>query len=442
MTSPKSTDPTEFVLWSEEELKHRLETLEREANGIKKELRNRHRTTRRKEAKCGLTLMEITRYSRQLLLPELSVKSQVKLKKSSVLIVGAGGLGCPAAMYLAAAGVGRIGVADHDVVDLTNLHRQVLHTENTVGVPKAESIKQYLTRLNSGIEVNAYVVPITSLNAMDLVKTYDVVLDASDNVATRYLLNDACVIAGKPLVSGSALRFEGQLTVYNYPPGKGPTYRCLFPVPPPAHAVTNCSDGGILGAVTGVIGCLQAIESVKVIVQVPELEILSGKLLIFDGTSGRFRCVKLRGRKQDSQPTALIDYEQFCGSAATDKDKPLEVLKLAERLNVSDYQRQYLAAQRDHLLLDVRTQPEMEICKLENATNVPIEELETRDGCAKVEDLLKSNEIVVCCRRGNDSQRAVMKLREHFEGKNVKVTDLIGGLHAWARDVDVDFPVY
>jgi len=459
------TDQTKYALWSETELADRLRQLEDEAAAIKEELRVREQRRRsQEEADCGLTLKEISRYSRQLLLPELSVTSQVRLKSSKgVLIVGAGGLGCPAAMYLAAAGVGRIGIVDHDVVDLSNLNRQVLHTEESVNVmPKAVSVQKYLSSLNSSIVCEAHVVAISSVNALELVGSYDVVLDASDNVATRYLLNDACVIAGKPLVSGSALRLEGQLTVYNHPPGVGPTYRCLFPTPPPPSSVTNCSDGGILGAVTGVIGCLQAIEAVKVIVSVPEMETLAGKLLIFDASNGRFRCVKLRPRRPDAAfPVSLIDYEEFCGAAATDKDNhdPERTVSgidpANDRMTVREYKQMYLDAGRSHLLLDVRTRPEMEICRLPKAVNVPLEELDRsqdqiREALESVQPTAsggKKNEpgkrsLVVCCRRGNDSQMAVIKLRDTLARDNVEVRDIVGGLNSWGRTVNRKFPVY
>jgi len=452
---PQKDDPTQFVLWSETELNERLRLLEDEAVAIREELRQRKLRAETSElADCGLTLREVSRYSRQLLLPELSVKSQLKMKSSrGVLIVGAGGLGCPAAMYLAAAGVARIGIVDHDVVELSNLNRQVVHTEESVGlIAKAVSVKNYLLGLNSGLTVDAHVTAITSVNAMDLVRSYDVVVDASDNVATRYLLNDACVLAGKPLVSGSALRMEGQLTVYNHPVGVGPTYRCLFPTPPPPSSVTNCSDGGILGAVTGVIGCLQAIEAIKVIVDVPELETLAGKLLVFDATSSRFRCVKLRSRRPDVTPVSLIDYEEFCGSAATDKDKPdmdedRTAAQTSDRLNARDYKVDYMDNDRPHLLLDVRSRPETEICKLPNSRNIPIDDIDKnleriRSEVSILPPVKNKKRVVVCCRRGNDSKSAVIKLRAHFKDESVEVKDIAGGLNSWSRNVDRRFPTY
>ena len=225
-------------------------------------------------------------------------------------------------------------------------------------------------------------------------------------------------------------------------------YRCLFPTPPPPESVTNCSDGGILGAVTGVIGCLQAIEAVKVIVDAPEMETLAGKLLIFDATNGRFRCVKLRPRRPDSAPVSLVDYEEFCGAAATDKDQAKEVVGIGDRITVQDYKRDYVDQGRPHLLLDVRSKPETEICRLPNSKNVPFEVLDQRlDDVKRHLATVQHNrdnkkKLVVCCRRGNDSQSAVIKLRAHFNLDEVEVKDIVGGLNSWGRKIDRDFPVY
>eukprot|EP00117_Sycon_ciliatum_P034341 scpid92737/ scgid4480/ Adenylyltransferase and sulfurtransferase MOCS3; Molybdenum cofactor synthesis protein 3; Molybdopterin-synthase adenylyltransferase; Adenylyltransferase MOCS3; Sulfur carrier protein MOCS2A adenylyltransferase; Molybdopterin-synthase sulfurtransferase; Sulfur carrier protein MOCS2A sulfurtransferase; Sulfurtransferase MOCS3 len=235
---------------------------------------------------ASLSLEEISRYGRQLILPEIGLKGQLGLKQSSVLIVGCGGLGCPSALYLAAAGIGQLGLLDYDEVELSNLHRQVLHTEAGSDVRKCDSAADALFRINSHVQCRRHHVALNSFNAMDIVSQYDIVVDASDNVATRYLVNDACVLLNKPLVSGSALRFEGQLTVYHYE--DGPCYRCLFPRPPPPETVTNCSDGGVVGMVPGVIGVLQAIEVVKIAAKIPciylvlllNLDCSSSKLII------------------------------------------------------------------------------------------------------------------------------------------------------------------
>uniref|UniRef100_A0A8D0EKL1 Molybdenum cofactor synthesis 3 n=1 Tax=Strix occidentalis caurina TaxID=311401 RepID=A0A8D0EKL1_STROC len=263
-------------------------------------------------AQASLSPADILRYSRQLVLPELGVRGQLLLARSSVLVVGCGGLGCPLAQYLAAAGVGRLGLVDHDVVETSNLHRQVLHGEARRGFPKAVSAAAALRLLNSTVQYVPYCGALSPRTALELVRQYDVIADCSDNVPTRYLVNDACVLAGKPLVSGSALRLEGQLVVYNYQ--GGPCYRCLFPKPPPPETVTNCADGGVLGVVPGIMGCIQALEVLKIASGMGSS--FSQFMLMFDAHEGRFRNIKLRPKKPDCavcgdnpSVTCLQDYE-------------------------------------------------------------------------------------------------------------------------------------
>ncbi|XP_060808237.1 ubiquitin-like modifier-activating enzyme 5 isoform X1 [Amyelois transitella] len=280
----------------------------------------------------------IERYSRQILLSDIGVLGQEKICTSKVLVVGAGGLGCPAAMYLAGAGVGEIGIVDYDTVELTNIHRQILHAECDQNVSKAESAAQSLRSINSRINVTAYNVQLNSANALEIINKYDIVLDCTDNVPTRYLLNDACVTAKKPLISGSALKMEGQLTIYGYraennPNEKdhtyiGPCYRCVFPAPPPAHAVSSCSSSGVCGAVTGVIGSLQALEAIKCIAGHTHKQLLVERMLLFDGEDTSFGTVRLRPRCEQcavcsDQPTVtqLVDYEVFCKAQAKEKKK-------------------------------------------------------------------------------------------------------------------------
>lgn len=386
---------------------------------------------------------EIARYSRQIILSEIGVQGQLKLKRASVLVVGAGGLGCPSSLYLAGAGVGHIGLLDYDEVELTNLHRQLLHTESTVGLTKVDSARAYLEELNSQIEVSTHHTQLTSDNALAILERYDIIVDATDNVATRYLLNDACVLLKKPLVSGSALQLEGQLTVYNHK--TGPCYRCLFPTPPPPGTVTNCGDGGVLGAITGVIGALQALESIKIILG--NDGVLSGRLLLFDGHQSAFRNLKLRGKKADcavcsenASLTKLIDYEQFCSMKATDKDSHLSLLKPHERITAQDY-KSLLDRNIPHHLIDVRGANQFEICQLPSSINVPIEDIlkNRRD----VAEECREGDVFVVCRRGNDSQLAVQHLAPLFEERGLSAPrDIVGGLHAWARTVDREFPIY
>lgn len=384
---------------------------------------------------------EILRYSRQLLLPEWGVKTQLKLSRETkgVLVVGAGGLGCPAIQFMAAAGLSPIGVVDYDDVDVSNLHRQILHTEKRQGMAKVDSVVMAIQELNSHVKVVPYKMSLDSSNALEIINQYDAVLDASDNVATRYLLNDACVLANKPLISGSALRFEGQLTVYNYK--GGPTYRCLFPEPPPPETVTNCSDGGVVGVVPGIIGSLQAQEAMKIVGGFGD--VLSGKMLLFDSLSFRFTTVKLRPRSANADKIEkLIDYEQFCGAKASDKDKSLKLLSLEDRLSVQEYHGVIRA--QPHVLIDVRSEPEMDICRLENSVNVPIGDIEKEESIGKIQSLLSeagSKNLVLLCRRGNDSQVAVQRLKKKLDA-SIVIKDIKGGLYSWADHIDKSFPKY
>uniref|UniRef100_A0A182QNA0 Adenylyltransferase and sulfurtransferase MOCS3 homolog n=1 Tax=Anopheles farauti TaxID=69004 RepID=A0A182QNA0_9DIPT len=432
-----------------------IEVLENDIRTLRKQLQEKVQQLKalkkhfQKNCITKLNNDEIARYSRQIILSEIGVQGQLKLKKASVLVVGAGGLGCPAALYLAGAGIGRIGVLDYDEVELTNLHRQLLHTEATVGLTKVVSVQSYLEQLNSQIEIETHHMQLTSDNAIGILEQYDIIVDATDNVATRYLLNDACVMLRRPLVSGSALQLEGQLTVYNY--RGGPCYRCLFPTPPPPETVTNCGDGGVLGAITGVIGALQALETIKIILS--NEGVLSGRLLLFDGQQSAFRNLKLRPKKPtcavcSNEPTltALIDYEQFCQMKATDKDTALELLKPCERISVREYHDEWISTGRQHLLIDVRGANQFEMCQLPGTSvNVPIEDIlndrRTGEIMAQVEHTKLP--VYVVCRRGNDSQVAVQHLTALFRQHNLPAPrDLIGGLHAWAKTIDPNFPIY
>jgi adenylyltransferase/sulfurtransferase len=319
-----------------------------------------------------LSVEEVGRYGRQLILPEWGRRGQESVKANSVLIVGVGGLGCPCALYLAAAGIGRLGLLDYDRVELSNLHRQVLHCENRVGVAKTESGRDAVKGLNSHVSVTTHTVLLDSTNALSILSQYDIIVDATDNVATRYLLNDGCVLLGKPLVSGSALRFEGQLTVYGW--RGGPCYRCLFPSPPPPASVTNCSEGGVLGVVPGVIGSLQALEALKIASGMEPL--YSQQLLLFDALGGGFRTIRLRPRQpqcavcgENPSITALIDYELFCGSRADDKEKRVDILDPELRVSPQEYSK-VVSGGKPHLMLDVREEVEYQICHLPHSRSI------------------------------------------------------------------------
>jgi len=408
-----------------------------------------------------LTKEEVMRYGRQLILPLVGVEGQKRLRNGSVLIIGAGGLGCPAAIYLAGAGIGRLGIVDYDAVDESNLHRQILHHESAVGSSKAASVAQAVRSLNSLVKVEVHDTQLDKSNASELVSDYDVVLDCSDNPATRYLINDTCVLTKKPLVSGSALRLEGQLTVYNH--RGGPCYRCLFPTPPDAKFVTNCSDGGVLGPVPGLIGTLQAMETIKLVVG--ECPSYSRRLLIFDGHSGAFRVVSLRPKQSGCSvcgdaPTITdlqrVDYVAFCGRGATDKEEGLKVLDRSDRVSAGEFAQQLRRtdSSSSHVLIDVRPRLETAICRLPSPSiNIPFDELDGErlaNLCQSIRQQSQDFETVanrpfpvyVICRRGNNSQLAVNKLKTHLKDCCVAVKDIVSGLDGWVQEVDPNFPIY
>uniref|UniRef100_A0A6A7G899 Adenylyltransferase and sulfurtransferase MOCS3 homolog n=1 Tax=Hirondellea gigas TaxID=1518452 RepID=A0A6A7G899_9CRUS len=395
--------------------------------------------------KMELSSAEIARYSSQMNLPELGKTGQLLLSNACVLVVGCGGLGCPSSLYLAAAGVGTIGLLDYDEVEMSNLHRQVLHTEHGVGTAKVDSVTKFLKGLNSTLKIIPHKVVLDSRTALDVIKSYDIVLDCTDNVATRYLINDACVLSNKPLISGAALRWEGQITVYNYK--DGPCYRCLFPKPPPPETVTNCSDGGVMGVVPGIIGCMQALETIKIITNIGSP--LSSAMLLFNGLRGSFQKIKLRSKQphcvvcgDNPTITKLIDYEQFCGAKAEDKEAGVSLLSRDQRLTVLEY-KNMLASGSNHLLLDVRQPVELGICCLDNAVNIPYKEISRAYRIEQIKLALKerkTSQVICLCRRGNDSQLAAVALKKVLQDCVVK--DIVGGLTQWARLVDNSMPIY
>eukprot|EP00003_Mantamonas_plastica_P023895 TRINITY_DN4373_c2_g1_i2.p1 TRINITY_DN4373_c2_g1~~TRINITY_DN4373_c2_g1_i2.p1 ORF type:complete len:496 (-),score=166.97 TRINITY_DN4373_c2_g1_i2:71-1429(-) len=377
---------------------------------------------------------EIARFSRQLLTPYIGMKGQLNICNSSVLVIGAGGLGAPVTMYLAGTGIGRIGLVDFDTVEVSNLHRQVMHRESRVGMAKTRSGLMSAKAINSKLRVNEHNEALSVDNARQLISQYDIVVDASDNIATRYLVNDACILEGKPLVSGSALKMEGQLSVYGY---KGsPCYRCLHPKPPPANTIQNCSDGGVLGVVPGIIGVLQALEVLKIASgQDPSY---NQKMLFFDGEDGSFRVSKMRPRNPECDVcgdyptiTELIDYQLFCGSK-----KPRPELADENVMSVQELE-QLLESGEPHVLLDVRAPIQFDICHLDSSWNVPLSDLE--DYFENVMERANGKPIVTLCRRGNASHHAAKWFLDHgvHDVKSVE-----GGLTAWSKQIDLDFPLY
>ena len=380
---------------------------------------------------AGLTNEEVLRYSRHLIMPEVGMEGQLKLKKAKVLLVGSGGLGAPLGLYLAAAGVGRLGIVDFDAVDFTNLQRQVTFVTSDVGRKKLEAARERLSNLNPEIQIDTYETRLTSDNALDILRDYDIVADGTDNFPTRYLVNDACVLLGKPNVYGSIFRFEGQASIFGYP--GGPCYRCLYPEPPPPGLVPSCAEGGVLGVLPGIIGCIQAMETLKLILGSGDT--LVGRLLLFDAMRMRFRELKLR--KNPDCPacgehrtiTELIDYAEFCGIRGEEMEtKPLDIpeitpKELKTRLDRGD----------DIYILDVREPHEYQICNLHGHL-IPLGDLPKR-----VSELDSSREIVAHCRSGKRSADAVQFLTQAgFR----KIWNLKGGILAWSDEVDPSVPKY
>jgi len=385
-----------------------------------------------------LTQAETLRYNRHLILPEVGLEGQRKLKAAKVLLVGAGGLGSPSALYLAAAGVGTLGLVDFDVVDETNLQRQVLYGTKDVGRPKLEAASERITDVNPNVRVVQHPQRLTSENALDILADYDVIVDGTDNFPTRYLVNDACVLLGKPNVYGSIFRFEGQVSVFAT--RGGPCYRCLFREPPPPGLVPSCAEGGVLGVLPGIIGSLQALETIKLIIG--QGKTLAGRLLLFDALTMRWRELTVRRNPAcpacGDQPTVtkLIDYEEFCGlrqqraqAAAADAVPEIGAAELRDRLDAGD----------PIALIDVREPHEWDIVNLGSygARLIPLGELPER--LSELSDLNSADEIVVYCRTGRRSARAVGMLQE---AGFMRVLNLRGGMHAWADEVDPTAPKY
>jgi molybdopterin/thiamine biosynthesis adenylyltransferase/rhodanese-related sulfurtransferase len=378
-----------------------------------------------------LSKEEVQRYSRHLIMPEVGMEGQLKLKRARVLTIGTGGLGAPLGLYLAAAGVGHLGLVDFDVVDSSNLQRQVTFTTADVGKPKSEAAKARLSALNPAIEIVSYETRLTSDNALELLRDYDIIVDGTDNFPTRFLVNDACVLLGKPNVYGSIFRFEGQATVFGYP--GGPCYRCLYPEPPPPGLVPSCAEGGVLGVLPGIVGSIQAMETIKLILGAGEP--LVGRLLLFDALAMRFRELKLK-RNPDCPMcgdhrtiTKLIDYEEFCGirgeeaPAMTDGIPEITATELKARQDRGE----------KVFILDVREPHEYQICNL-NGKLIPLGELPRR-----VNELDSSVEMVVHCRSGKRSADAIHFLQTAgFK----KLWNLKGGVLAWADEVDPRMPKY
>jgi sulfur-carrier protein adenylyltransferase/sulfurtransferase len=406
------------------------------------------------KTQAKLSNEEVRRYSRHVIMPEVGIEGQRKLKAANVLVIGTGGLGSPTALYLAAAGIGRMGIVDYDVVDESNLQRQIIHGQSTLGVSKLDSAEGRIKDLNPFIEIDKYNVPLTSDNALEIMEPYDIIIDGTDNFPTRYLVNDACVKLGKPNVYGSIFRFEGQLSVFYAE--EGPCYRCMFPEPPPPGLVPSCAEGGVLGILPGTIGTMQATEAIKIILGIGEPAI--GRMLLYDALDMSFTPIKVRKNPEcpvcsiPKETVELIDYEQFCGMPAhdhsnystADEDADLQIInvqQLKDRLDSGE----------DLLVLDVRDPHEWEIAALDDTLRIPKGKIQAAKNAVLagrklpeetvLAELPQDREIVVHCRSGKRSADVIHMLKEvGYDDTNLR--NLEGGILAWARDIDTTLPTY
>lgn len=372
---------------------------------------------------------EYERYSRHIILPEVGLEGQKRLKAASVACIGTGGLGSPLLLYLAAAGIGRIGIVDFDIVDKSNLQRQIIHGTSRVGKPKLESAKERILDINPFCQVDLYNTRITSENALEILKPYDVVVDGTDNFPTRYLVNDACVLLGKPNVYGSIFRFEGQASVFNYQ--EGPNYRDVFPEPPPPGMVPSCAEGGVLGVLCGVIGSIQATETIKVILGMNTT--LSGRLLLYNAQTMSFRELKLRPNPERPEIKELIDYEQFCGIPQMQEQETA-----VPEMTVQELKQLMEQGMNDYVLIDVRNPNEYEIAKIPGSTLIPLSDIEDGNGVEQVKDLTNGHRLIAHCKMGGRSAKALRILKDAgIEGTNLK-----GGIRAWSQEIDSSVPEY
>jgi sulfur-carrier protein adenylyltransferase/sulfurtransferase len=380
-----------------------------------------------------LTKDDYERYSRHLILPEVGLEGQKKLKAASVLCIGTGGLGSPLLLYLAAAGIGRIGIVDFDVVDHSNLQRQIIHGTSWVGKPKIESAKNRILEINPYCQIDLYETRLSSENALSIAEPYDIVIDGTDNFPTRYLVNDACVLLNKPNVYGSIFRFEGQATVFNYE--GGPNYRDLYPEPPPPGLVPSCAEGGVLGILPGIIGVIQATEAIKIILG--QGTTLSGRLLLFNALDMKFRELKLRPNPVRPVIEKLIDYEIFCGIPQAKAEEEKQQANMAE-MTVIELKQVIDSGADDYVLLDVRNPNEYEIARIPGSVLVPLPDIENGQGVEKVRSLVNGHRLIVHCKMGGRSAKAIGILKD----AGIEGTNVTGGIQAWSREVDASVPEY
>ncbi len=379
---------------------------------------------------------EYERYARHIILPEVGLEGQKRLKAASVLCVGTGGLGSPLILYLAASGIGRIGIVDFDIVDASNLQRQIIHGISWVNKPKIESAKHRILEINPDCQVDLYETRLTSENALQICEPYDVIIDGTDNFPTRYLVNDACVLLNKPNIYGSIFRFEGQATVFNYQ--EGPNYRDLYPEPPPPGMVPSCAEGGVLGVLCGIIGSIQATEAIKVILGVDPAKTLSGRLLLYNAMEMKFRELKLRPNPVRPVIEKLIDYQEFCGIPQAQAEASKSSEELA-KMSVTELKSLLDSDTDDYVLIDVRNPNEYQIAQIDGATLIPLPDIEDGDGVSKVKDLLNGkNRLIAHCKMGGRSAKALQILKD----AGIEGTNVTGGITAWSKEVDSSVPLY
>lgn len=380
-----------------------------------------------------LSVPEMQRYARHMVMPEVGEAGQKRLKAGKILVIGTGGLGSPLLAYLAAAGVGKLGIVDFDRVDYSNLHRQILHTTSSVGMPKVESAARSIRSINPHVEVQVYEEALKAGNAIEIARDYDMIIDGTDNFATRYLTNDVCVLLDKPNVYGSIFRFDGQVTTFWAK--HGPCYRCLYPEPPDPGLVPTCAEGGVLGVLPGIIGTLQAVEAIKILLHQGDL--LTGRLVLFDALKMKFRELKLRKDPScpicGTNPTikSLIDYDQFCGTAPV--DAPVRRMLAAPQIEAQALKKRLDAGEKI-VILDVRDPHEFAICHLPGARLIPSKEITKR-----IHELDSADEIVIYCKGEMRSESAFRALQQAGFGK---IVVLEGGVDAWAEEVDPSMPTY
>jgi adenylyltransferase/sulfurtransferase len=380
-----------------------------------------------------LSKEEYQRYSRHIILPEVGLEGQKRLKAASVLCIGSGGLGSPLLLYLAAAGIGRIGLVDFDIVDSSNLQRQIIHGTSWVGKPKIQSAKERILEINPYCRVDLYETRLSSANALDILAPYDIVVDGTDNFPTRYLTNDACVLLNKPNVYGSIFRFEGQATVFNYQ--DGPNYRDLYPEPPPPGMVPSCAEGGVLGVLPGIIGTIQATETIKIILGAENT--LSGRLLLYNAWDMKFRELRLRSNPERPVIDKLIDYEQFCGIPQAKAAEAKEQMEIPE-MTVHELKQLLDSGADGYVLVDVRNPNEYEIARIPGSVLVPLPDIENGAGIEKIKQITNDHNLIAHCKMGGRSAKALSILKEAgIEGINIK-----GGITAWSREVDPSVPEY